>query len=664
MPNYQDYLPDTRPFSQAIQTYATLKGVDRADEELRLRREEAEANREQRTWQRGITERQEGRADTELARSGAIHDAAMRKTGREEEAAGNAKKAFQIKADAARRLINGDYVAPAELAQVTVHGVALPTPGKGASFETYHKGLSNLAQFGEELPEITGNAPSVMIQRDPRNPGRENLFRSLKTVTRPREGRVNTYEARDPTTGEPRKVLGTVGDVPAAILYDKRDDTVSIMFQVVDPKTGEPLLGLDGKPITAPATEGMSSDGEDKVVRVPRSVLIQTAREGMAANANAAKTIRSYSPVQQRIHDLALRIELGGEDGAKASAEFDNIQSGFRMADGYDSVITNMERRGQTQTAAYQQAVIVRDLLREGKTTPEMAEKMAGKAVADLVQKEEVAHKGAVKEAEAKAEFTNKTGPEIEARGAIDLKKQQEADAAALERTKLTEAGADRRTAATNAAHLQGVREQAAAARAAREEKYGDMPESVRRTFASYDKADDRVATIALSLQKEYDDQTKGLSRKFKTVQDYLNSSEAYKNARDNAREIGNRIRGMGFDPLTGTRGAATPESGAGPSGFWTGGDAASSSAAPAIPSVQPTSPVGSRPSGGAIASVEPQPVQSEFDRGMGFVNKAGFAAGTRAQYVRRLETARETNDPTRVQEVIRDMMVEIQRRR
>jgi hypothetical protein len=488
MPNYQDYLPDTRPFSQAIQTYATLKGVDRADEELKLRREEAEGNREQRTWQRGITERQEGRADVAARETSERHGLELGKLRREAGVAEDEDKSRTFAYYTSLKEL-GIKLTPEQEAHRASLAEGMPNTYEGERYEDYERAWTNVKGFVGDLKNLPADGPAqIQIKRDPKNPGRENLFQSVLLTSggNRRLGAVNNYQVFDPQSGGVVQKQGMVGPI-STILVDRETQTVGIGFQIVDPESKEPLFGPDGKPLIVPATQGRSADPRDAVKLLPWQQMETAADEGIAVNREGAQARNSLSPLQQRMADLSVRVHYRDKE---AAAELKEIKAGLAYADALDMAIPGMEKGSADQVEAVQ----MRDLLREGKVSVETAQKVVKLKTGKLRQGEEVAHKGAVKGAEAKAEFVNKTGPEIEARGAIDLKKQQEADAAAMERTKLTEAGANARNAATNAAHIRAAILAAERAKdSAKEKGEKDLWENYQERAKNYSETMERL---------------------------------------------------------------------------------------------------------------------------------------------------------------------------
>jgi autonomous glycyl radical cofactor GrcA len=423
---FADYLGSDplRPFSQAIQTYATLKGVARADEEMKLRREEAEANREQRTWQRGITERQEGRADTELARSGAIHDAAMRKTGREEEAAtaeNDLRRWRSLSAQAAA----GVQLEADDFAFLTGTAKGMPNLERGERFEDYEKAYTNLKEFVGDLYKVPGG--QFQIARDPRNPGRENIFRSVLLASggESRLGAVNDYQAMDPKTGEMRAVKGMVGQ-PTRILVDRDSQKMGVAFQIVDPETKQPLIGGDGLPLVVPATENRSADPKDRVRLASFEEVAATADEGLATNQSARAQWEKMTPAQKRMVELSRRIQLRDPEAVK---EMEGLRKAQTTAKALRTQAMTMEP-GADQDALVRQA----DLLDSGMLI-EDAKAIATAAVAPKKKKEDDAAAVKRKGEEAKAEYENKVGPEVKARGqaAIALEKEQQTGRMAVE---------------------------------------------------------------------------------------------------------------------------------------------------------------------------------------------------------------------------------------
>jgi hypothetical protein len=416
---FADYLGSDplRPFSQAIQTYATLKGVARADEEMKLRREEAEANREQRTWQRGITERQEGRADTELARSGAIHDAAMRKTGREEEAAtaeNDLRRWRSLSAQAAA----GVQLEADDFAFLTGTAKGMPNLERGERFEDYEKAYTNLKEFVGDLYKVPGG--QFQIARDPRNPGRENIFRSVLLASggESRLGAVNDYQAMDPKTGEMRAVKGMVGQ-PTRILVDRDSQKMGVAFQIVDPETKQPLIGGDGLPLVVPATENRSADPKDRVRLASFEEVAATADEGLATNQSARAQWEKMTPAQKRMVELSRRIQLRDPEAVK---EMEGLRKAQTTAKALRTQAMTMEP-GADQDALIRQA----DLLDSGMLI-EDAKAISAAAVAPKARKEKRAAERTAKQEDLTDEMDLKTRPtkEIELSNAQTLAKASE----------------------------------------------------------------------------------------------------------------------------------------------------------------------------------------------------------------------------------------------
>lgn len=367
------------PLTQAINVYSTLKGQDRADEELKLR-QAADARAAEADKRAAITADLQARGLRQgLEQSQYEFGQKKRQAQNEIDAAYLAATGYPPPVQGADE---GPPMAPTEAVDALNRAAGMPdadlffTQGP-----VYSKAWSTVRDFATKLGEMPPTTSgTVSFQRNPSDPGREQVFQSLLIASGgpSRLGGIHEYDVADPATGKTKKVKGMVG-MPSAILYDRQRDALGLMFQVLDPQTREPILGADGKPLQVPATEGRTNGPDDPVKMLPRQAMIDSAGAALLLQHKAAQSLSQLSEDDRDALTAAWALKNGNKPVLDRLAE-KNKQK--QLATQIEGLADTFEKGpdGQPSAAEMQYRGMAR-ALRSGEIDPKTAEAF-GKAFA------------------------------------------------------------------------------------------------------------------------------------------------------------------------------------------------------------------------------------------------------------------------------------------